>query len=446
MTDTPVGGTGRRGRSRRRFLSALGAGAATAGLGALGGCVSLTDDDSESVSFHAMDLPDVGDDPQPVTWATYPVGIPWEYHRNAQERANDRLETLPTPLSARRVPNGHVRTHLTDAAAEARTHLNDAGTAPTQRGSLYSLRRAREHARFAAAGWAAIDEDLTVDALEADADDVTDRARRVRADMAYVGTDPAPAIVVHASREALLGDARRVQREFSHGDGVRVLQVAEYAEDVERANASLDDASVLGARFHASLPDDAGSLADRILKARTALADVLRSEIDSAPSERDALTLAEGDIEQTIAQRVLHGLYRRGTDDNPAQSRDGPARGIVRGIEAHAALEGYRRVRERVESGERFDITGAADVTEHYDAVHEALRRAPRRSESPGLARAALRNAAATVQYRDERLAELDGEVYDHDVNDLVETYVVQTAIARAVPDAVDAALDALRS
>lgn len=431
--------------SRRRFLSALGAGTATAGVAALSGCASLTDGSPESVSFHASELPALDDDPGPATWATYPVDIT-RYHRtDAQARTNDLLEALPAPLSPRHVPNGHVRQHLTDAAAAARTHLNEAVTAPTQRGSLDSLRRARADARFAAAGWAAIEDGLTVDALESDAGDVTDRARRARAEMAYVGADPAPAVVVHASREALLGDATSVSTEFTHGDGVRVLQVAEYAEGVERARASLADASMLEAQFRDTLADDAGSLAARIEDARTALADVLRSEIESAPSERDALTLADADIDLTIAQRVLHDLYRRGTDDDPAQSRDGPARGIVRGIEAYAALEGYRRVRDRVESGVRFEITEAADVTGHYDAVHETLRRAPRRSAAPGLARAALANAAATVEYRDERLAELDGEVYDHEVNDAVEAYVVQNAIARAVPDAVDVALDALQ-
>jgi len=432
--------------SRRRFLSALSAGTATAGLGALAGCVSLSDDGSGSVSFHANDLPDVDDDPDPVTWATYPVRTPRDYRRDAQVRTNDLLEDVPTPLSAGRVPNGHVRQHLAGAVADARDHLDDAVTAPTQRRTVDSLRRARERARFAAAGWAAIDEALTVDDLAPDANDVTDRARRARASMAYVGTDPAPAVVVHASREALLGDARSVSTEFSHGDGVRVLQVAEYAEGVERARASLADANMLEAQFRDAQPDDAGSLASRIEDARAALAGVLRSEVESLPNERDALTLADADIENTLAQRVLHGLHWRGTDDGPARSRDGPARGIVRGIEAFAALEGYRRVRDAVESGTRYEITEAADVTERYDAVHEALARAPRRSDAPGLARAALVNAAATVQYRDQRLAALDGEVYDHDVNDAVEAYVVQNAIARAVPDAVDAALDALRA
>jgi|AntRauTorcE11898_2_1112593.scaffolds.fasta_scaffold13325_2 hypothetical protein len=438
-------GSARDERSRRGFLETIGAGTATVGLAALAGCASFTDDGSESASFHAADLPDVGDDPQPVTWATYPMGIPREYRRDAQARTNDLLEGVPTPLSARHVPNGHVRQHLTEAVSAARDHLDDATIAPTQRGTIDSLRRARQHARFAAAGWAAIDEDLTVDDVAADANDVTDRARRARADMEYVGSDVVPAVVVHASREALLADAVDVSQDFSHGDGVRVLQVAEYAEHVERASASLADATMLAERFHGTQPEDAGSLAARIEDARAALADVLRSEQSSLPSERDALTVADGDIDNTLAQRVLYDLHRRAVDDDPADSRDGPARGIVRGIEAYAALEGYRRVRERVESGERYEIIGAAAVTEHYEAVHEALARAPRRSDAPGLARAALVNVVASVQHHDQRLADLDGEVHDHDVTDAVESYVLQNAIARNVPEAVDAALDALQ-
>jgi len=440
-TGEPSGGH----RSRRRLLSALAAGTATAGLAALAGCTSFGDEDSQSVSFPATDLPDVDDDPRPATWATYPVRVPRAHRRDAQERANDLLERIPTPLAARHVPNGHVRQHLTEAAANARDHLDDAITAPTQRGTLDSLRRARQHAGFAATGWTAIDMDLTVADLAADADDVTDRARRARESMTYAGTDPAPAVVVHASREALLHDATEVSRDFSHGDGVPVLQVAEYGEHLERARAALADANRLGERFRAGQPDDAESLATRIQDAREALADVLRSEIDSLPSERDALTLTDADVENTLAYRVLHDLHWRASVEHPARAPSGPASGLVRGVRQYAVVDGSRRVRDAVESGTRYEITEAADVTEPYHAVHEALRRAPRRSAAPGLARAALVDAAASVRHRDRRLADLDGEVYDHDVTDVVETYAVQTAIARAVPDAVDAALDALQ-
>lgn len=447
MTDThpaSTGETSRGHRSRRRLLSALGAGTATAGLAAFAGCTSFGEEDSESVSFPATELPDVGDDPQATTWATYPVRVPREHRRDAQERANDLLERIPTPLTTRHVPNGHVRQHVSEAVADARDHLDDAITAPTRRGTLESLRRARQRARFAAAGWTAIDEDLTVDALAPDADDVTDRGRRARDSMDYVGTDPAPTVVVHASREALLHDATEVSREFSHGDGVPVLQVAEYGEHLERARASLADATRLGERFRDAQPDDAGSLATRIEDARAALADVLRSEIDSLPSERDALTITDGDIENTLTQRVLHDLHWRASIEHPGRAPFGPASGLVRGVRQYATVEGFRRVRDAVESGTRYEIAEAADVTDPYDAVHEALRRAPRRSAAPGLARAALVDAAASVRHRDQRLAELDGEVSDHDVNDAVETYVFQNAMARAVPDAVDAAVDAL--
>lgn len=440
----PAAGATRSGRSRRRFLAALGAGAASAGLATTAGCLSFADEGSESASFHVSELPEVDDDPTPVTWATYPVGIPREYRRDAQSRTNDLLERVPTPLSARAIPNGHVRQHVVEAAAAARDHLDDAVTAPTERGTLDSLRRARRNARFAAAGWAAIDDGLTVESLTDEAEDVRERARRARASLEYAGVDPAPAVVVHASREALLDAATAVSRDYSHDDNARVLQVAEYAERVAGASAALADATTVADRFRRSLPGDADSLESRIEDARRALAAELRAEIEALPNERDAVTLADADIDQTVAQRVLQDLHWRAADEDPASSRDGRASGIVQGIRQFAAIEGYRRVRERVESGERYGITEPADVVDPFASVHEALERVPRRSEAPGLARGALQNAATSVQYSDERLAELDGKVHDHDVDDLVETYRLQDAIVRAVPDGVAAALDAL--
>ncbi|WP_323675987.1 hypothetical protein [Halorubellus sp. PRR65] len=434
---------GERGGSRRAFLSALGATTATGGLAALAGCSMVPNDDSEDVSFHASELPDVDDDPVVALGATYPMPVPRSHRRDAQTRANDALEDVPTPLGARRVPNGHVRQHLADAVTEARDHLDAALRAPTPRETLQSLRRARSRARYASAGWDAIEDGHTVAALEDEATDVTERAADARDAMTYVGTDRAPAVVVHASRERLLDAAESVSDDASHED-VRVLRVAEYAEHVERATASLADATTIAARFRDRQPDDAEPLQSPIETARDSLREDLQSALDDLPGEADADSVGDADIENTLTQRVLYELYYDASDEGPATSPYGPASAVLSGVRQLAAIRAYRTVRDRVASGRRYEITGADTVREAYTATHEALAAAPRRSDAPGLARAALQYTASVVRFADERLAERSGELHAHDVNDSCERYVVHGAIAEATPEAVDTALAAL--
>jgi hypothetical protein len=434
---------GERSRPRRAFLSALGATTATGGLAALAGCSTLSNDDSQDVSFHAAELPDVDDDPVVAVGATYPMPVPRSHRQDAQIRANNALEDVPTPLDARRVPNGHVRQHLADAVSEARDHLDAALRGSTPRGTLQSLRRARSRARYASAGWDAIEDGHTVAAFEHEVTDVTGRAVDARDAMTYVGTDHAPAVVVHASRERLLDAAESVSRDGSHED-VRVLHVAEFAEHVERATASLADATTIAERFRDQQPDDAGSLRSPIETARDTLREDVESALADLPGEPDADSVGDADIENTLIQRVLYDLYYAASDENPATSRYGPASAVLDGIRQLAAIRAYRTVRDRVSSGRRYEITGADTVQEAYTAAHDALVAAPRRSGAPGLARTALQYTASTVRLADERLAELSGELHVHDVDDSYERYVGHGAIAAATPAAVDTALAAL--
>jgi hypothetical protein len=438
-------GAGRdRGESRRGFLSVLGATAATGGLASLAGCATLSDDGgADRVTFHASDLPDVDDHPVVALGATYPTSVPRSHRRDAQARANNALEDVPTPLGERRIPNGHVREHLTDAVTEARDRLDDALRAPTPRETLQSLREARARARYASVGWEAIEEDLTVAALEDEARDVTDRAADARDAMDYVGTDPSPAVVVHASRERLLDAAGSVSRDVSHAD-VRVLRVAEFGEHVERAIASLADARMVADRFRASQPDDAESLRPAIERALDRLREELRAEFADLPGEDEALAVDGADVENTPTQRVLHDLHYRAAADDPARSPYGPASGILDGVRQLGAVRAYRTVREEIADGARYGVTGADDVAAAYSRAHDALTAAPRRSDAPGLARAALQYSAGSVRFADEHLAEVSGEIQAYEVEDPSHIYVVHGVLAEAMPAAVDAAVDAL--
>jgi hypothetical protein len=434
------------GSTRRRVLAGLGTTAAAASATALAGCATLpgTGND-EPLEFHTSELPDVPDDPGPALWPTYPVTIPPAHLRDAQRRTNDMLESLPTPLGKRRIPNGHVREHLTDAAVHARTHLDDAVTAPTQRASLQFIREARQRARYAAAGWAAIDDGLTEREVRDAADAVQRRAIDAHEDHAYVGTDPVPATVVHASLESLYAFATDPVDSPTHDAAQRVLHVAGIAGDAERARAALADATTVRERFRRAQPDDASSLRDTFASASDAMADRVRAAAADLPRDDAARDVEGADIEDTLAERVLRELHQRATWGHGLEdAADRPASAVVSGVRALAAIEAYLTVRRAVADGRRYAVEDAADVTEPYERAHDALATAPADSPAPGLARAALVNVASSVQFHDEQLARHDGMVQAHNLERVVVEYVVDAATAEHVDAGVEAAVDAL--
>lgn len=425
--------------SRRRLLAAVGA----AGTAVLAGC-NVTDGDDEP-TFSAAQLPDVDADPDPVTWPAYPVPVPDGHLRAARARTHDGIETPPTPLSPRDVPNGHVRGHLTDALVEARTHLDDALDAVTPRLALANLRRARWRSRYAAGGWTAIADGRTVDEALAAADPVESRAVDARDAHDHVGTDPVEAVTLHASVESLLENAASIDRDATHQDGLPVLQVADHAESVERARASLADATMLRERYADAQPDDAGSLFGRFERAAEALGSALDERLRALPTESDALTVADGDIEGTVAQNVLRALHLRATRQPSRGSTTTPAADVVAHVAQLGTVEAFRSVRDAVESGERYAVTESDDVRDRYVRAHDSLAEVPGETPAPTLARAALVDVVESVRRSDEWLAELDGELAAPDVENVVEEYVTAVALTEGVATATEAAVAALQ-
>ncbi|MFC6974028.1 hypothetical protein ACFQL1_04045 [Halomicroarcula sp. GCM10025709] len=144
--------------TRRGFLSLVGA-------GALAGCSTLENATEEDVpEINTYGLPDIEDGEEPATPVppTVPVDIEAAYLDEGRSRTTELLSTLPTALGPDDIPNGHVRGHLTTAAADARSNLDEALRSPTDLSALQSLRQAREHARYAAEGWAFVTEGRTV--------------------------------------------------------------------------------------------------------------------------------------------------------------------------------------------------------------------------------------------------------------------------------------------
>jgi hypothetical protein len=422
--------------TRRGLLALVGTGA-TAGCSGLDGPAG---GEPDAVSGHR--LPDVDEESAgelPVQ-PSVPVGIAQSHLDAARDRASALLATLPLPLGPDDVPNGHVRRDLADAADRATDELDGALAAGTPLAALRALRCAREHARYAAAGWAVVEDGLTADRVRrAHGRSVAD-ARSLRGSHAHVGRDPVRATLVHARIETALERASGEARPHPSHDGADLLAVAAWGEEAESVRALVADARHLDARFTASLPDDAGSVAATIRgAAETLLADV-RSRRSDLPPEPTA-------DDWGVAERLVADL-RRDATGGPGRTADapGPAAAVVDANGRLASLRALRRVRPRLDGADVGRIESAADVgalrTDAYDALRTALEASP----APELARTVVTDAAGRVASADWELSRVRGDVRSSRFDDVAANYLAGTALARATPDACRRTVDALRA
>lgn len=423
-----------RATTRRGLLAATGA-TLLAGCSGLEG---LSEQSADPIS--TARLPDVTDDgeSEPVVVETVPVAIERDLLAERARRTSELLERLPLALGPSDVPNGRIRERLVNSADDASSYVDDARGAQSRLAALRTLRRARSYARYAAAGWAYVDDGTTVEDLQSEHATVVQDAESFESDHTYVGEDAVEAVLVHARIE------RNLRGVFDDGDPTRsadfsdLLAVAEWGEHVERTRGLLDDSRYLYERFSDSLPADPGSVADQLAAAGDALVEDLQRRRDELPPE------------PTQHERTL-GWQLRYHMRNEAESRvryapdaPGPASSILIGVQGITDFLAYDRIYERLEDGERFDVGAAADVHDARERAVEAIRAALEESPRSDLARPVLADAAVGVVAADEELSRLRGDVRPARLHDPVRRYVAATARARSVPTATRRVLDAL--
>ncbi|WP_225333303.1 hypothetical protein [Halomicrobium urmianum] len=423
------------GRITRRGLLALAGSTALAGCNTLEGIRS-----GGEPTISAYDLPDVDEEAEPAVVASVPVEIGAEYLGGARDRIDDLLSTLPTPFGPDEIPNGHVRERLVDAAEHATTDQSEARRAETEFEALRSLRRGRENARYAAAGWAVADEGLTVEDVRAERREAVTEAAEFRERREYVGADPVRAALVHARIEDALRWAVEddpVHR--SQRDGA-LLTVAEWGEAAESTRAHAADARHLQERFAASLPDDAGTVDATLTGAAEALLADVRDRQSSLPPEPTV-------DDQERATRLLDELHWEAESGTKQLAEAaGPASAVVDATGQLAHFRAFDQVRQRVDDGERFRVESAEAVRTLRSDALDALQSALAESPSSGLARTVVADVAWRVANGDRNLARLNGEVQASRLDRPVREYVVATAVARATPWAVEQGVDALAS
>lgn len=427
---------GDRSATRRGFLALVGAGAVAgcSGLGDLGG--------GEEPEIDTYSFPDFehGEDPQPSIAPSVPVTIEPAYLRKARTRTTDLLAELPTPLGPTEIPNGTVRQHLTNAADDAWSHLQAAMRAQTTLAADRALGTAREHARYAAAGWAFVAEGRSIGDLASERSATRATARELREDHDYRGTDPVAAAVVHAEIERALEQAADSSSIHANHEGSELLVVAEFGEAAEAAAAHVDLARHLDSQFTASLPADAGSVAPTLSAAV--------EELDGALERRRGELPPEPTADDWGARReLLDDLLWEVSDEEPlGRDAAGPAEAVVDGTQGLAIHGAVDRVGQRLDDGEQFTVEDAAGVHEYRSTAYETLETTLAESPATPLARRVLVDAAWRVASADWELGQFEGRVGADRLTDPIVGYVAATDIARATPDACRRTLAALEA
>lgn len=432
MSEGEDGPTGDGGRVTRRGLLAL------AGASAVAGCAAIEGLAGGEPRIRAHELPDLDPDDEfvPPVRPSVPVEVAPAHFASARTRVTDLLAELPTPLGPAAIPNGYVRRQIQEAAAAATSGLDDALEAPTELVALRSLRRAREEARFAAAGWAFADRGLSVETLRREHRRAVSAAESAREAHEYRGATPVRAALVHARIEETL--ARAADDSVRGGAEGRLLTVAEWGRAAESARAHLEDARHLDEQFGASLPADAADVAGRLRgAAEQLLADVRARRRDLPPEP----TAEEWDLPQIVVDDLR---FEADSGVTRVDEAVGLASAVVDATEQLAQFRALDRVRERLASGDLSSPESAAAVRAARDGAYDALAAALAESPAPELARTVVTDVGWRVASADRELSRAEGTVSPARLDDVVADYAVATAVARATPAATRRTVEAL--
>jgi hypothetical protein len=430
----------------RRGALALGGATVLAGCGAVPNPLK-----PDPVALDGAALARIADREAPTVDHPLPADVTDAHVADSRERAHAMLDAAPLPLTAEALPNGAMREEITDHAEHAREHLAEAVRATSTRDRLGLLAHARGPARAVEAAWATVEDELTAADVRSDRESVRADLRRFRDGRAYVGEDPARAVVVHALVGQWAREADRLLTRSRPGEDsspVTPITVGEHASEVEQARAALADARHVDERFTASL-SESRSLEATFADARDSLTETIDSRMADEPAEDadlPALVDGGGDLEGTVAGtalRELHGDLLYEGEFVPETELPGRIRWQV---ETLAQIGGFETLRDRVAAGEQRTIESADDVNELRHAAATAVEDALAESADERLARTELADLAGWFDYvgrHIDRQADSDPVELGWVVDDLA-LYLQIEVIADAVPAAVDEALAAL--
>lgn len=434
--------------SRRALLGAVG-------TAALGGCADVANPFStpaEPTYLDGDELASATTRSVPAVPETIPAPPSTRYLDRAERQARDQLSTVPVPLTARDVPNGAIRNEITDAHDSARENLERASMASSPFETARFLRFARSNAVAAATGWRAIDGDLDRATVLADGDAVLADLNAFRRGIEYVGDDVLPAVLVYDAVELLTSGAVRdldaLRSRFPTGP-VGPPVVGRMAGAVEAARAATADAAHIDDRHRRSL-QRTRQIESRIERASATLSSLVDEGRDALPAERpdEPSALVDGDVSETPAewllQMAIFAIYGSGERIRRLRDEGRFARAVTIAYHALTATLAFERVRDRIESGERFRVESVAQVRQYRSTAIDVLESTIDSAVQPDLRRARTTDVAGMIRSTDEHLGSGSDRRTAEEVGEDAVEYVWAAEIAAAIPPAAAEVISSL--
>ena len=413
---------------------------AAAGTAVVAGCSGLDrNGTSSSGTISSARLPDGIETSEPLVVDELPIDLERAYLRESENRVLTSLSSLPMPLTQSDIPNGYIRQELIDAASDATNALDAARSAHDRFQALLRLHDARVRARYAAAGWGAIDGQMTQAELRTAHRQTVGAAQSLKQRHAYLGSDPIAALLIHARIEHALSAVLDSDGPSTYGIDKSVLVVAEWGAHTEQAQSFLAESEYVYDRYQASLPDDSGTIEGQLTTSRETLSEELTRRRDRLEPESD-------DYDQGQIGQLLHRLRSDAERSvGHVAETDRPASALLRATEGLTEFGAYDRLKTRIADGERIQVTKASEIHDARQAARTALTTALAESPQPAIARHILGDLAATLVWVDERLARYQGDITPAQLSDPVREYLSVTLRAKGVPAACQQLQEALQ-
>ena len=409
-------------------------------VASLAGCSEILSGERER-TIDAGRLAEVVAADAPTVPETLPVEIEESFVDEQRSSAESDLAAVPAPFDREEIPNGVIRERLNDTYEAATDSIDQIDEVETPYGRLGQANSARVDAHQVQAAWRAIEEDLTQSDLADEALAIQSAIDEVAARWSYVGDDPVRAVIVHDEIETEIRSARnwlssRTSR--TRREDWTALDVANLAEDHERARTSVAVASYVFDRFRESL-DTTAEQRSRFESAREELRGQIRDRMGSLPPEDvdEPTSLVDRDIDETAGVRALAsiGSEARYRADDALEADDGPSlvSNVLGAADALVYARAFGTLRERIQDGDDIAVERAEDVAELRSEAVEAVNEARDADRGDLLVDAMLPRYANEITWTDEQFKRQSGSVSLQSVALDTIDYIVAAATCQAV-------------
>ncbi len=435
--------------ARRAFLGACGGVLGSA----LAGCNIQSDTDSAAI--RRRDLQSIIETERPDITTSAPVTPDQSVIRTTRSRVETLLASLPQPIGPEIIPNGVVRSEVTDARDTARERLGvTTSTDSDGYHSLLAAVEARGAARRAATIYAAVqryrnDELPTLrQQLRDEHSTLRPQVQNHRSTLTYTGsTNEAGvlrAMTIHANAEAaIVGADTRLSHWELPANGT-IIDLGERASTLESAAATTTAWSHLLTVYTRtqSEPHDLTPVYQTVLEQtqdRIAETDFsLQGQQDDPATLIDA-PVDENGLWQTVSFNATRPVERAIDDLTTLADEQRLGEVLNTALQFEHAYQAFELIRQRIETRELPPAEDVATVRTEREAALTAAQQQATAYTGPSLARDRLADTVQSIAYTDQRVhRRFDGDPDDRvSVRSAYSEYVYHRAQLEAFPTAV---------